>query len=259
MPGREPMNPRGRQFGLAGRLDSWVRREAFADSEAAVLRRCYAGREPRTFSRYGIRQWAAPLPRTRIVIKDPFAVLSLAAVHRATDAIPVLLYRHPAAVLSSYRRMGWTADTEEFTALGAPPPDGDDDLAAMVAMWSWCHRVALDDLATVPGAVIVSHRALTAGGPEGQAALARELGLAAPAVESHADASRERREGVLHDFSRSTAAVESGWRKDVGDDEVATIEAAVADIWRELEARQFAVPAVAGGGDPDQIRKVDPT
>jgi hypothetical protein len=256
MPGREPMNPRGRQFGLGGTLTSWVRREAFPPAEAAVLRRCYRGREPRAFSRYGLRQWAAPFNSTRLIIKDPFAILSLHAVHEVTGALPVLLYRHPAAVLASYRRMGWTADTEEMTALGAPAPSGAGDLESMVSMWLWCHQIALADLDDVPDAVIVSHHALTVGSDQAHAALCRELGLEfSPAVAAQPPAapSSERREGVLHDFDRSPTSVDTGWRGQLSADEIEHIEEAVAAVWTELESRQLTFPV------PHHGMKDDPT
>lgn len=263
MPGREPMNPRGKQFRLGGHLDSWVRRESFDDRETAVLRRCYAGREPRTFSRYGIRQWAAPLGSTRVVIKDPFALLSIAGVHKATGTLPVLLYRHPGAVLVSYRRMGWSADSEELGALGAPPPSGPGDLEAMLAMWNWCHQVALEDLASLDDAVIVSHHGLTVGGRSAQDVLRTRLGLAAPKSEQSTgsgdgDAGQERRDGVLHDFSRSAADVDAGWKKHLEADEVAAIEAEVRDVWTELEQRALPVDGGPAPTDEPTIRRESP-
>jgi hypothetical protein len=252
------MNPRGRQFALGGTLSSWVRREAFSSAESAALKRCYAGRELRMFSRYGIRQWAAPLTSTRVIIKDPFAVLSLRAVHDATGTVPVLLYRHPAAVLASYRRMGWTADTEEMAALGAPPPSDDGDLEGMVAMWTFCHRTALADLADVEGALVVSHRALTIGGDESHAALCERLGLgfrpgALELSERGTDGSAQRRDGVLHDFDRSAAAVDTGWRGRLSPDEIAHIEESVGSVWADLESRQLVLPT------PHLGMKEDPT
>jgi hypothetical protein len=47
---------------------------------------------------------------------------------------------------------------------------------------------------------------------------------------------------VLHDFDRSTAAIEEGWREEVADDEVSVMEELVAPIWAELEDRQTPVP-----------------
>ena len=242
MPGREPMNPRGRQFALGGTIDAWVRRETFPPHEAAVLRRCYAGREPRTFSRFGIHQWAAPLPTTRIVIKDPFALLSVRAIHDTAGALPVLLYRHPASVLASYRRMGWTADTDEMVALGGPKPADDGDLAAMAAMWAWCHEIALRDLDRIDSGVVVSHHAMTVGGLDAHRALCTLLALEPPRAPRADSAAEKRREGVLHDFDRSSDAIEEGWRQQVSDDELAAMGELVAPIWAELEDRQAPLP-----------------
>jgi hypothetical protein len=205
------------------------------------------------FSRYGSRQWAAPLPSTRIIMKDPFAVLSLRALSAVTNTVPVLLYRHPAAVLASYRRMGWTADTDEMTALGAPAPTGPGDLAAMAAMWGWCHQVALADLEAVPEAVIVSHQALTNGAEAAHAVLCDRLGLGlAPALtDTSAGTSSQRRDGVLHDFDRTAAAVATGWRERVAPDEIDQIESMVATVWSELESRQLRFPTAPLGTKED--------
>lgn len=245
MPGREPMNPRGRQFALGNRLDGWVRREAFQAEEAELLRRCYAGREPRMFSRYGIRQWRAPLPGTRVIIKDPFALLSLAAISGTTGAQPVLVYRHPAAVLASYRRMGWTADTEELAALGAPRPEGAADADAMAAMWTWSHQVAIADLIRTPGALVVSHAALTAGGTDAVGFLASRLGLGVLGSQRSRGRSASiasPRGGQLHDFDRSPSDIDARWRANVNAEELARLETATHSVWEQLEARQLPLP-----------------
>jgi hypothetical protein len=237
------MNPRGRQFALGGAIDAWVRRETFPPHEAAVLRRCYAGRELRTFSRFGIHQWAAPLPTTRVVIKDPFAVLSIGAVHDVAGALPVLLYRHPAAVLASYRRMGWTADGDEMVALGGPKPADDGDLAAMAAMWSWCHEIAIRDLDRINLGLVVSHHAITIGGAAAHRELCEQLSLEPPRHSHDATAAaHERRRGVLHDFDRTSDEIEEGWRDEVSADEVTAMNELVAPIWAELEDRQVPLP-----------------
>lgn len=249
MPGREPMNPRGKQFALGDRLDSWVRREAFSREEATALRRCYAGREPRTYSRYGVRQWRAPLPTTRVIIKDPFAVLSLAAVVIETQAVPVLIYRHPAAVLASYRRRGWTADTEELVALGAPATDGDSEAEAMAVMWAWLHQIALADLDRAGDGVIVSHSAMSSGGASAMSCLASRLGLAQSTPKpTGRRLARRSGAGQLHDFTRSSAALETGWQARVTPAEVDLLTAAARPVWDELETRQLRLPSGAADG-----------
>ena len=103
--GREPMNPRGRQYALGGSLDGWTRLTDPSPYQRFLLRTAYQGWNPMVFSRFGARQWAGPLPHTRVVVKDPYALLSLRTVVAATGATPVLVYRHPGAVLASYRRV----------------------------------------------------------------------------------------------------------------------------------------------------------
>jgi hypothetical protein len=165
----------------------------------------------------------------------------------------VLVYRHPAAVLSSYRRMGWRADTDEFTALGAPAPTGDDDVSAMAAFWSWLHETALADLAAVPSAVVVSHHELTVGGDAALDVLLAELGLRPPKRDAAASAqpaesssgAQTRESSELHVFDRPAAEVAEGWRAKVPSDELASIEASTRDIWAAVEGRRLELPAPA--------------
>lgn len=253
------MNPRDRQYALGGRLDGWVRREALDPAEASVLERVYAGRVPRTYGRFGIRQWAAPLPRTTVVVKDPFAMLSLGAIAEVTGAAPVLVYRHPAAVLASYRRMGWRADTAEFAGLGAPVPSGDDDAAAMAAFWTWLHEIALADLAGVPDSVVVSHHELTLGGDAAVDALLAELGLpvpdrtaaeeVAPAAPATRASGSSRESSDLHVFDRPAQEVAEGWRTKIPADELAVVEESTRAVWDAVQARRLRLPAPTGA-DP---------
>lgn len=242
LPGREPMNPRGRQFALGGTVHGWVRLREPEDRQVRLLRRCYAGREPRTFSRYGARQWAAALPGTRVVVKDPFALLSVAAVAGATQAQPVLIFRHPGAVLGSYRRMGWRADTDEVAALGAPLPDGDDDVAAMASLWSWGHDIALADIAEIGRGVVVSHEELTTGGDAALAVLRGQLGLAAPRRPGRGVAGRAPARGSgLHAFSRDPGELTESWRSVLSPEEAIRVHDLTAATAASLAARRLAV------------------
>jgi hypothetical protein len=242
MLGREPMNPRAGQFALGGTCRSWVRMERAGRLQSRTLRRAYAGLVLRTYGRLGVRQWSALLPGTRVVVKDPFALLSLKAVVLATGAVPVVVYRSAASVLASYRRMGWQADVEEFVALGAPPPGADGDLAAMAAFWSWGYRTALDDTVDLARALVVSHSELTAGGSAAEAALGRALGLessprrrpAAPRATGSRAAEKQ-----LHHFDRTPDQIMTGWRSYVSDEEVSLLDELTRDVWDELQLRRL--------------------
>jgi Sulfotransferase family len=191
--GREPMNPRGRQYALAGTLPGWTRLRTPTDAQRRALRRSHRGLTPLVYSRYGRRQWAAPLPWTRIVVKDPFAMLSMPAVVASTGATPVLVYRHPAAALASYRRMGWEPDLAELQPLarahqaeGHPEPLRARDLPrpgevpepeAMGRFWAALYTMALSDADRTPGLLVVSHEEMAGGGEPAARALFEALGL----------------------------------------------------------------------------------
>lgn len=251
MPGREPMNPRGEQFALGGTVSGWTVLRSPSPRQQRLLRRCYRGLEPRTFSRYGVHQWRALLPGTRTIIKDPFALLSVPAIVACTGALPVVVYRHPGAVLASYRRMGWTADVPELRRLqGADPtPEPPDDAHAMVEFWTVLHRQVLAWLPEVPDALLVSHAEASLGGAPALRRLMLACGLqpgdpaSATAGALAADAPRA---GRLHSFDRAPGEVTSGWRARLTPAEVAVVEEGTAQTWQELQSRRFELT----GEDP---------
>lgn len=234
MPGREPMNPRGRQYALAGTLTRWTRVDHPTDRQARALRATYGGRSPWAYSRFGRHSPSAVLPGRRIVVKDPFAMLSLPAVCAATGARAVLVYRHPGAVLVSYRRMGWTPDLDELrlslaedawdpalVARVAPVlagVDEGDEVAAATAAWKALHLLALHDAPT--DALVVAHRDLALGGESATRVLFEALGLeVTPAVrrevsrtEVHRGSSGAGPESGLHALGRAPSEVADSWR-----------------------------------------------
>lgn len=236
------MNPRGEQFALGGTLTGWTELRSPSPRQARLLRRCYRGREPRTVSRYGMHQWRALLPGTRTIIKDPFALLSVPAVVGCTGALPVVVYRHPGAVLASYRRMGWTADVAEVRLLQGldPAPAPPDDAHAMVEFWTFLHRRVLDWLPELPETLLVSHAEASLGGAAAlhrlMAACGLQPGGRTPATTSAGDRPEQ---GRLHAFDRAPAEVTEGWRDRLTPVEVEVVEAGTAQMWRELQSRRF--------------------
>ncbi|MCX6467511.1 MAG: sulfotransferase [Pseudonocardiales bacterium] len=252
--GREPMNPRGRQYALAGTLDGWTRLLDPSPRQRRALGTAYRGVNPMVYSRYGYRQWAAPLPWTRVVMKDPFALLSVPAVVSCTRAVPVLVYRHPGAVLASYRRMGWRPDLAELrrvmeieradpdTAGPRPPAEVPaTDAEAMGAFWAHLHEFALADRAGLSELHIVSHEELARGGPPAGRRLFELLDLRwSPRAEE--ELSKEARPAAatapsarLHDLDRSPAAVAGAWRDALDPAEVDAIERVTATTHARLD------------------------
>jgi hypothetical protein len=258
MTGREPMNPKPGQYRLGGTLDAWTRLRSPSARQLASLRLAYRGLDPRVYGRYGHRQWAAPWPGTRTVVKDPFAVLSVGAVVRATGALPVLVYRHPAAVLASYRRMGWLPDLAEVEAAvadesghaAAPTGAAEDDALAMAWFWSTLNSVALGDLGGVEGGVVVSHAEVAAGGPEALDALFEACGVARPSrprerEESPTSARATRDETgagrALHRFDRASGEVANAWRSSVDSAELQMFDELAGPTLATLEAARLRV------------------
>jgi hypothetical protein len=221
------MNPRASQYALAGTLHAWTRLDRLSRRQSIAMRTAYRGWNPMVYSRYGERQWAAPLPWTGLVVKDPFAMLSLPVVAAATGARVVLVFRHPAAVLASYRRMGWSADLDEVTAaLDLPSVSTESEATSMAMFWSALHEQALRDLPALHDSVVVSHEAVAAGGTTAVRAIGGLLGLAwdRPVGDAPHRATAGVDPGALHNFDRPSAEVAGAWRADVDADEVDLME-----------------------------------
>lgn len=255
--GREPMNPRGRQYALGGSLKGWSTLTDPSPRQVRRLRGAYLGRNPMVYSRYGRRQWRAALPGTRLVVKDPFALLALPTVVRATGARPIVLYRHPGAALVSYRRVGWAPDiaelapivermlrqgpTPEFAGFAAPPVER-DEAADMAWFWNALHAIFLAGHVEGGDAVVVAHEELAGGGTELARRLFSVLGLQwSTASEEELAGPREAAAvrvdpARLHNLSRAPREAASGWRGHLSQEELSLLEAATEGVRDRLEA-----------------------
>ncbi|MBM6402702.1 sulfotransferase [Phycicoccus sp. CSK15P-2] len=259
MTGREPMNPRGRQYALGGTLEGWARLCEPTPLQERTLRRAYRGTTPFVYSRYGVRQSAALLPGTRRIVKDPFALLSMPAVHAATGARPVLIHRHPGAMLTSYRRMGWLPDLEELAPIVAryeaqrdpedpvvprlPADAAADSATAMGWFWAALYAMALADLRHVPNVVVVAHEDVASDIAVCRALhseLALPWGSAAAAELARKGTGRVTSTG-LHNFERPPAEVAFAWRGQLDPAEVEEVEEITHDVRERLAQADFIV------------------
>jgi len=263
--GREPMNPRGRQYALGRTLPGWVRMQSPSLQQRWALQSAYRGLNPWVYSRYGRRQWAAPLPWTRLVVKDPFAMLSVPAVVRTTGTAAVLVYRHPGAALASYRRMGWQPDLAELQPVvrahqqevpfrdpradDLPLPGEVSEPEAMGRFWSALYAMALSDVGDCPQLIVVSHEELAGGGASAAHALFEVLGLrwtGRSDIELASESGR-RTEGAsmgteLHNFNRDPAKVAMSWRNLVTETEIELIESVTGRVRARLD--QVRIPLI---------------
>lgn len=255
--GREPMNPRGRQYAVAHTLSGWARLEELTPKQARGLRWAYRGANPWVFSRYGRRQWAAPLPWTRVIVKDPFAVLSIPSVTQATHAQPVLVYRHPGAMLASYRRMGWVPDVDELQPIlrrhRSQTGDSSDDVRdlpengtvsdaeAMARFWAALYALCLHDIdhGKVSGVVVVSHEELATGGEGAGRALFDRLGITwtgGSTAEMSKGAGGAAVGGTtLHQFDRPPAQAATAWRDALHPGELEVVEQLTKSLMSRLD------------------------
>lgn len=261
------MNPRGRQYALARTLPGWASLDELTRRQRRALRSAYRGTNPWVYSRYGRRQWAAVLPGTRNILKDPFAMLSLPAVARATGAVTVLVYRHPGAALASYRRMGWEPDLDELAPIARahnaahphdPPVDEQPQAGevsepeAMGRFWNALYGMALNDAGRVPGLLIVSHAELAAGGAPAARSLLKAVGLDwsdASEVELQQETSVVD-SSELHNFKRRPSEVAESWRAQLAPGELEVIESVTTDVRARLEAARLVLHAVTDSDCP---------
>lgn len=250
--GREPMNPRGRQYALGGTLTAWTRLEVPDSRQIRLLGAAYSGRNPLVYSRYGRRQWSAAFPWTQLIVKDPFAMLSMPAIVSVTNARPVLIYRHPGAVLASYRRMGWTADLEEIRSIISVPENNGaalqrlnllSDVQDMAAFWTALHDQALDDIRSLPDALVLSHHEMASGGAAAKQKLFDLCGLRDAGGHSgdhrgRVDQKRSTEPERLHNFNRDSEEVAEAWRTHVSEDEVSFLDQVAAGTLKRLEQQR---------------------
>jgi hypothetical protein len=263
--GREPMNPRGRQYALGGTLTGWTRLTDPTPRQRLALRATYRGLNPRTYGRYGRGQWRAPLPGVRVVVKDPFAMLSAPIIEELTGARTVQVFRHPGAVLASYRRMGWRADLAEISGLLADDdvnhgelvrslwcsgPDSLSETEQMGVFWSVLSTVMLADLDRAPGTVLVSHHELATGGMAAAGSLFASLGLRTSAATEEEMASQSDRGratgsadggGGLHRLDRDPAEVAASWRRHLSPEDVSRIEEIAGPALARLTAARLVL------------------
>jgi len=176
---------------------------------------------------------------TRVIVKDPFAMLSLPAIAATVDAKIVLLYRHPAAMLSSYRKQHWQPDLDEVRELlnlDVPPQDSLPQATAMGLFWAALYRVALTGLPE--GTIVVSHQGLAAGGSEARERLIGDLGLDSSVVtQDTIAATNERPITRLHNLNRNPEDVASAWKSQVSASEIAEAEGAAGEMWLRIQER----------------------
>jgi hypothetical protein len=200
-------------------------------------------------------------------------MLSIPVICELTGAVPLLVYRHPGAALTSYRRMGWQPDLAELRPIlrehrrthatedqglpELPLPGETDEATAMALFWSALYEIALDRAAGVEDLVVVSHEELAGGGMPAVEALFKALRLSVSSEtaaeieheqpptqpERPVDGNATGQRPALHDFDRSPEQAAHSWRAKLPADEIATMETVAADMLGRLDELRVRLDA----------------
>lgn len=210
---------------------------------------------PGDFARGGRYTWnflRGRLAGKRLLIADPFAVFSAEWFSRKQNFQVVVLVRHPAAIVSSRKRLHWSADFSELLAqpllmndLLAPfRPDIErlaredgDMLEEGAVLWRLIYY-AVDQLRRrVPEIIVVRHEDLSLD-PLGRFAELYErleLPFGGKAQRAIADATSADNPSELtasqpHSFRLNSPAAVGRWRKHLNEEEIERIRSLTAPV-----------------------------
>jgi hypothetical protein len=254
----------GYQYISDGIDEGW--REAFAETlrlryhVAAELRRNRSPYDLARMARYATSFRAGRLLGRRPLLDDPYAMLASAWLADRLGCRVVVLVRDPAAVLSSWKRLGWTTDLHELLDQPALMRDwlapfrseieaaaaAPEDLPGRVGMlWRSLYHVVAAYERRCPGLRVVRYEDLAADPVTSFEGLYAELGLrfderARQAVLRSTTGTARRR---AHRWSLSRSGLSKtgfrpmdsranlvAWKDHLGADEVARIRAVTESV-----------------------------
>lgn len=226
----------------------------------AELRRNRSPYDLARMAKYSSLFSAGRLRRRAALLDDPYAVLSAGWFARRLGCQVVVTLRDPVAIVSSWKRLGWTFDLGRLLAqpalrrdwLGpfeadmAAPPAGRDDLIGNVSLlWRLIYHIVRDVQAEVPEIRLVRHEDLSSDPVPAFARLYASLGLeltpkARQAVVDSTSGGKQvkshpwtiSRHGISRTGARrldSRANLEA-WKQRLTPDEVARVRELTADV-----------------------------
>ena len=205
-----------------------------------------AGRAGRDLAR--TTRWR--LERRRALVEDPIALFSAEWLAARFDMDVVVTIRHPAAVVASFKRLGWTHRFRSFLEQPAlmdaylrpfepeirayaDQPPGTVDQATL--LWNLCHHV-IRLLRDRHGEwSFVRHEDLSRDPLPGYEALYRRLGLeltpeSAAAIADHSSAKNPAELRRAHDVRLDSRAGVENWRRVLTPDEIGRVRESTAEL-----------------------------
>ena len=192
--------------------------------------------------------------KTRPVIKDPLACFSAAYLHHRLGYDTVIIVRHPASTIASFKRLGWHFSLKEIGGqselvrrhLEGLLPTADQNTLTPVQGWSYVWLAiykALSDFAdTYPDMIVVLHTELSRNPDTTFAGLYEKLRLPysddfRTAVRNHTSAQNpaDAPTGVAHALKRDSAQAMTSWKRILEPKEVDEIR----ELTRSVSDRYF--------------------
>jgi hypothetical protein len=136
--------------------------------------------------------WGGRLRRARPLIKDPFAVFSLGWFVHRLDCQVVVTVRHPAAFVSSLKRLDWRFDLDDLlqqplllrdwlepyrSEMDIVARNPEDIISQAGLLWRIVYAIVDEYRRMVPQIQVVRHEDLSIDPLEGYEALYKHLGL----------------------------------------------------------------------------------
>jgi len=181
----------------------------------------------------------------RLLLKDPFAVFSIPWFIRRFNFRVVVTVRHPAAFVSSLRRLGWNFDFNDLLdqpvlmrdylgpyrdQMQAIKPE--DVIGQASLLWTMIYRTVHASLALIPDLQIVRHEDLSRDPIPGYQELYKSLGLDfTPRVEkrilnsSSSENPAELSRKKIHSVKLDSRANIENWRKRLTGGEIERVRA----------------------------------
>ena len=192
------------------------------------------------------------LGRRRALLKDPIALMAAPWLHVEFNVQPVVLIRHPAAMVASLKRLGWYATFNSFTSqpelmqtrlrqfaveLQTPPPQS-DLIGQAILMWRLLYTVVEQYQREWPGWLYVHHERLSQQPVQGFQQIYDYLGLCwTPAIEKQISAYSDRTNPqassgrLVRQLRLDSAANTKCWQKILSPAEVERVRIETAGLY----------------------------
>jgi hypothetical protein len=198
------------------------------------------------------KAWWRKVTGCRPLLKDPIALFSAEWLARTYNMDVVVLIRHPAAFVSSLKRLGWRFGFDNFTRqpelmngmlrpfteeLRTYQQTDDTLLEDSILLWRIHHHVIHHYEQHHPNWIFIRHEDLSQRPVEEFGRIFERLGLPMTPdirhkIETHSSTDNPAEAGhkVVHQWKRDSKANVWNWQQRLSPDEIAAVRAGTADL-----------------------------